>query len=258
MMDLTTLYRFFNGGELLYVGITNCVPRRMDEHGESKPWFMNATRITLEHFASRGDAEAAELAAIITEKPRYNVRHTGRVPTSATNGRPWVKAAKPLGPWVFHSLRTGCMRTEPELWLEFQLDGQSVLGDYDDLDGEEQFRIYAGYLRRSYPEWIQRDVVPIYWSVLPVHETAPFMSVAGWKAVGSATAEHGLGSESFLSYFSWPEDAKTGEPLDWFTLPVRATCFPEFAEFLGWVPSALQPYCPLRSIIASKNRQLLG
>jgi predicted GIY-YIG superfamily endonuclease len=53
MSELTTLYRFFDDGDLLYVGITNCVPRRMSQHGERKPWFSDATRITLEHFTSR-------------------------------------------------------------------------------------------------------------------------------------------------------------------------------------------------------------
>jgi len=42
--------------------------------------------------------------------------------------------------------------------------------------------------------------------------------------------------------------------LDWFKLPVKNSRFPEFAQALDWTPSPMQPTCPLRSILASRNR----
>lgn len=46
--------------------------------------------------------------------------------------------------------------------------------------------------------------------------------------------------------------------MDWFRLPVRNDRFPEFGEALGWLPSPLQPYAPLRSIMASRHGITLG
>lgn len=71
---MTSLYRFYNDtGRLLYVGITKHLPRRLSEHSWSKNWWTEVMRIDVEHFDDRSDARAAELHAIRTERPEYNI-----------------------------------------------------------------------------------------------------------------------------------------------------------------------------------------
>lgn len=68
----TFLYRAFNtDGRLLYVGITNCLARRFDQHCGS-PWFDDLHAILVEAFPTRPIAEFAEAWAIWTEGPAFN------------------------------------------------------------------------------------------------------------------------------------------------------------------------------------------
>jgi hypothetical protein len=70
------LYRFWDcDDQLLYVGLTANPGSRWKAHGVEKPWWIDVARVTVEHFASRAEAEAAEATAIKTEGPLYNVRH---------------------------------------------------------------------------------------------------------------------------------------------------------------------------------------
>jgi predicted GIY-YIG superfamily endonuclease len=76
MSELHVLYRYFDEDDtLLYVGITNSPLVRMSQHLRDKAWFRNAIRTTYEHFSSRAEVEAAEVEAIRTEKPKYNIAH---------------------------------------------------------------------------------------------------------------------------------------------------------------------------------------
>lgn len=76
MMKRHALYRFFNtDGDLLYIGITIDPGSRWKGHAADKKWWHEVTTITLEHHPSRVAVEAAEIAAIQTEHPRYNIRH---------------------------------------------------------------------------------------------------------------------------------------------------------------------------------------
>jgi hypothetical protein len=59
----------------------------------------------------------------------------------------------------------------------------------------------------------------------------------------------------FLSYISWPQDAVTGKYLDWYSLPIKYDRFPKFYKALNWTPSPLQPYCPLKNILASRSQE---
>ena len=68
------LYRLYDaGGELLYVGLTDNLGARLDEHANSKPWWGDVTRRTAEWLPSRVEARKAEAAAILNEEPRYNL-----------------------------------------------------------------------------------------------------------------------------------------------------------------------------------------
>lgn len=70
----TTLYRMFDAaGQLLYVGISARALGRWEAHRHDKSWWSEVDRITVEHFPSREEALAAETAAIIAERPRYNI-----------------------------------------------------------------------------------------------------------------------------------------------------------------------------------------
>lgn len=69
----TFLYRFFDvEGQLLYVGISYHLERRLDAHRYAKPW-KRIARIDIEQFESREEAAAAERRAIEAETPEWNV-----------------------------------------------------------------------------------------------------------------------------------------------------------------------------------------
>lgn len=242
MTSTTALYRFYGAGdELLYIGITNSIPRRLDQHSDSKPWYTEARRITVEHHPTRGDALAAEMAAIKAERPKYNIQHNrGRDRTPTTH--------KGSGRWVFESLRSGHQRAT-DLYLYAELECSSVVDDVHELDGEGQLEYYVRRIRRDYPQYLDQDAVPIVWCVVGAgtFEHAPFQRGA------FGPDEPGF-HRNFLTYFSWPFDARTGWELDWFKLPVRLDYrFPHFAEALGWKPSPFEPTCPLTSIMASRE-----
>lgn len=133
-----------------------------------------------------------------------------------------------------------------ELYLYGELDGSSCVQNCDSDDDRQQLDFYVRWIKANDPEWLAADAVPIYWSVLPIGETAPYQP--------TFTARVGSPVEDFLSFFSWPVDADSGEPLDWFRLPVRQDRFPELAEAIGWIPSPLQPIAPLQSILNSQRQ----
>lgn len=81
----TALYRFFDAdGALLYVGITADLEQRWSSH-QRKPWWPDVAEKTVEWYATRPVALAAELEAIRSEAPRYNVA-----------GSPWVPGPREL------------------------------------------------------------------------------------------------------------------------------------------------------------------
>lgn len=69
------LYRAFDkSGALLYVGISKNIPIRLQTHGARSFWFNEVATITIERFEDDGLLRAAELAAISTENPKYNLK----------------------------------------------------------------------------------------------------------------------------------------------------------------------------------------
>jgi len=102
----TALYRFFaSDGRLLYIGITVDIATRWQSHAGSAPWWHLQASHTVEYYAHRADAEAAERAAVRIERPLYNVVYaepgTGRKGALAypevRNARP-ARAASERGP----------------------------------------------------------------------------------------------------------------------------------------------------------------
>ncbi len=236
----TALYRFFGkAGDLLYIGISGSIPHRLGQHHRTKPWYHEVARITVEHHPDRPTALNFEERAIKAERPKYNIVHNrGRIPAAPAGA----------GRWTFASLHSGFERTSA-LYLYGELDCSAMVDDYYELDGEGQLARYVQYLEEHHPQWLSADAVPIIWFVRGAQtmENAPFQS-------GEYGPDGKWGSRNdFLSEFTWPYDARTGERVDWFKLPVRIDRFPEFAQALDWAPSALQPTCPLRSILASRD-----
>jgi hypothetical protein len=148
--------------------------------------------------------------------------------------------------WRFRSRRSGYEKTTT-LWLYPELDCSSCVDDAEDQSGSGQLAYYVSYVKRNYPQWWEADAVPIYWGVrgeAGVCEHAP-----------NNAREYTLPDEHFLTFFTPPENAKTGALLNWWTLPVRNDRFPEFAKALGWLPSAFQRFAPLRSIVTNETEK---
>lgn len=59
-------------GQLLYVGITNDLPRRMQQHALDKFWWSEVAEVTSRGFSREIEARWAEWALITTRRPPYN------------------------------------------------------------------------------------------------------------------------------------------------------------------------------------------
>lgn len=57
---------------LLYVGVTDHLLQRLTQHGLSKPWAGDVSRIESIEYATRSHAQAVERNAIRFEGPLYN------------------------------------------------------------------------------------------------------------------------------------------------------------------------------------------
>lgn len=272
------LYRFFAGEELLYVGKTMRLPERWKAHSKDKEWWAEVTNCTVEHFPDAPSLGQAEIDAIRDEHPRYNIMYN-QAESSRKKRNNVVKyisfSASPAHEeqhygdvadpqaltgwttgWTFKNRESGRVFTCRELWLYPELECSAEVESYPNA---VQFRRYVDYLRRNHPEWLETDAVPIYWTVRStpddIYEAAPFQFTNNWDYCcgdcEDCTYDH------FLTWYTSPTDTETGEPMNWYQLPVRNERFPAFARALRWTPSPLQPYCPLASILAggrSKSR----
>lgn len=87
MTTKTVLYRHFDAaGCLLYVGISLSAVNRLKQHVADKEWACDIATVTVQQYPTREDALDAEKAAIIAEKPLWNVIHN-------------KKAAEPVNLW---------------------------------------------------------------------------------------------------------------------------------------------------------------
>lgn len=81
--DANVLYRFFDADRtLLYIGISARLNERWRQHSREKGWFRQIRSATIEHYDSRAEVEAAEIAAIKAEGPKWNDRHNNPIPIS--------------------------------------------------------------------------------------------------------------------------------------------------------------------------------
>lgn len=74
---LTTLYRLYGADDqLLYVGTSVDPQDRWEQHSRNKLWWSSVSRATVEWYATRTEAMAAERAAIQSESPLFNDKAT--------------------------------------------------------------------------------------------------------------------------------------------------------------------------------------
>lgn len=146
--------------------------------------------------------------------------------------------------WTWTSPRSRHTWTE-EIVLYAEPDGSSMSDDYlpEEADAEELWRMwvdrYAVTYQQRYPDKYRQGEVPIYWYVtLPtfrgVFEAAPY--------------SRNSMSEDFLTHYTHPVNAQTGEPVNFARLPVLDRGWNKttadkggfIQEATGWKPSALQ------------------
>lgn len=78
-MNRHQLYRHFGkDNELLYIGISFSAIYRAAQHRMLSHWWPEIERIEIKNFDTRQDLVAAEVEAIIKEKPKYNKHHSGK------------------------------------------------------------------------------------------------------------------------------------------------------------------------------------
>ena len=167
-----------------------------------------------------------------------------------------AKARKQTPIWRCQNLTTGfAPEGVLEAYWEVALD--PISDDYtpQEVDARELFHIWERRVRDKYPN----GLIPIYWFVnyegnnVATFEALPFQF------------EHfpGFISENFLTFFTWPVNAITGEPLNWLTLPVKDKLWNSnqankggfIQEATKWKPAILQPYVYLPALVSSLRNQ---
>lgn len=148
---------------------------------------------------------------------------------------------------------------EGELIAYWEVVGDPISDDYlpEEIDAEDLFKLWTDEIHKRHPD----GLIPISWYVvcrkagkfefMPFQ--VPFSKLYGDKYEGELDD---VLSENFLTFFTWPVDKKTGEFLNWLSLPVedklwnnkRADKGGFIQEFTGWKPSVLQPYVYLPSL----------
>lgn len=101
----TQLYRHFDAqGRLLYVGISLSTVARLTQHRNSSDWYSQISRVEIQKFDTRSEAEGAEWEAIQKEKPIHNIvgnKPASRIARFERGKRPFYY--KPLWP-ICHCL----------------------------------------------------------------------------------------------------------------------------------------------------------
>ena len=158
--------------------------------------------------------------------------------------------------WKCHNRTTGF---EPEGVLEayWEVSFDPISDDYtpQEIDAQELFHIWERKVREKHSS----GLIPIYWFVdykctnVVTFEAMPFQF------------EHfpGYNSENFLTFFTWPVNSITDEPLNWLTLPVKDKLWNAkqdnkggfIQEATGWKPTILQPYVYLPALSSALSKQ---
>ncbi|GAA0454020.1 GntR family transcriptional regulator [Streptomyces sp. NPDC046215] len=150
--ERTALYRLYDADErLLYVGITSNPKARMAHHATSKPWWSTVITRETEWFDTREAATAAEVSAILAEKPVHNRTHNP-VPSPLLALLPVVEH-EPLRPrlqQVERDERSAAQRVAADL-RALIMSGEIPLGSKLPTTAEfiEQYRISNVTVQRA-------------------------------------------------------------------------------------------------------------
>lgn len=158
--------------------------------------------------------------------------------------------------WTFHSTRSGHERTV-QLALYWESDGSAMSDDYapDEADASELWRKwvdrYAAKYHQESPETYAPHHVPIYWFVMSVGGGGTFEA-----APHQTLPDSFLQRQHFLTSYTEPVHAVTGEPINWLRLPVLSRGWNAsqadkggfIQEATGWKPSPLQPVMDVRQV----------
>ena len=88
--EQTIVYRLYaEGGELLYVGVTSNLHKRLLLHRLTKPWFDGVARVEHLTFPTPWAARHSESTAIATLQPLHNVRDKDRRPSDFLRSSEW-------------------------------------------------------------------------------------------------------------------------------------------------------------------------
>lgn len=177
---------------------------------------------------------------------------------------------QPYGPgtrWTFSYKENHFEQTE-ELALYAEPDGSPISDDYlpEEITAAELWRMwvtqYADLYHEKWPALYAPGVVPILWTVTRptmsgIFEAAPHM--VDRPPIPEEYRWMGDTREDFLTHFTHPVHAVTGERLNWLRLPVMDRGWNETAshkggfiqEATGWKPSPLQPTMNVRQLGAA-------
>jgi hypothetical protein len=241
----TSLYRFYDStGTLLYIGITAQGQGRWYQHQSEKAWWPEVSRATVEHFPDRPSAASAEVDAITAEGPMHNVHHNnGRQAAHNCTGSAY-------GPYEYEAKRSGFEKVG-RLWLEPEPKLITCVDEVWDEDGPYQLDYWLAALRRHE---VSTDEILVRWFVNGDNcfEAAPFEDMAAVQRLGGYIHDDDDDTRHFLKFYTSPHHAVTGEPINWFSLPVHYP-YPRLHQTLGYQLSPLQPTIRLNAIIRSRN-----
>ncbi|MHB0876651.1 MAG: hypothetical protein ACYC5O_11485 [Anaerolineae bacterium] len=149
--------------------------------------------------------------------------------------------------WKVRSLETG-YEWQGAITAYWEVSRDPISDDYtpDAKIARDLFGLWANDVRDEYPN----GLIPIYWFAR-CEEQAKFSAVP-------FQFEHFRGSmdPNWLTEFTWPINAVTGDKLNWFGLPVEDKLWNQrradkggfIQELTGWKPSILQPFVYLPAL----------
>lgn len=136
---------------------------------------------------------------------------------------------------------------------EVELDSMSDDYTPDEISAEDLLRKWAKAFEGKYAN----GLIPIHWWVSSA-------AAAKFEAMPFGFNHHpeiDSDPRNFLSFYSWPENSKTGEPLNWLTIPVIDKLWNDnrsdkggfIQEATGWKPAILQPFVYLPSLLRTRG-----
>lgn len=137
-----TLYRWWDSsGHLLYVGKSVSVFARIAQHRRGSAFYSAAATMTMEHYPSAGELAVAELSAIMSDNPLYNVIGGRHDPSKPSPQLKVSTADETSGYWKpidYDDVRFGdlirCQEKNGVL-----IEGQGMVDNWEETDDDGHF-----------------------------------------------------------------------------------------------------------------------